>query len=213
MRCFSTAECGMSVMSSIKIDIQERVRFFRSFLANPRAVGAILPTSKKAVRDMLDMADFGQARCVAELGAGTGAYTEEVLKRLRPDARLLAFEVDRDLVETLSGRLDDPRLKVIHDSAENIGDYLSEGEKVDVIVSGLPFTSLPEKVNRNMFEQVRKVLAPDGVMVAIQYSTFAQKELERHFDSVRRRVSLVNVPPAFLFACSATLPQEAGERR
>jgi phospholipid N-methyltransferase len=213
MGCFSTAEYGMSVMSSIKIDIQERVRFFRSFLSNPRAVGAILPTSKKAVRDMLDMADFGQAHCVAELGAGTGAYTEEVLKRLRPDARLLAFEVDRDLVETLSGRLDDPRLEVIHDSAENIGDYLSEGEKVDVIVSGLPFTSLPEKVKRNMFEQIRRVLAPDGVMVAIQYSTFAQKELERHFGSIRRRVSLVNVPPAFLFACDAALPQEAGERR
>jgi phospholipid N-methyltransferase len=200
-------------MSSIKIDIQERIRFFRSFLANPRAVGAILPTSKKSVRDMLDMADFGQARCVAELGAGTGAYTEEILKRLRPNTRLLGFEVDHDLVETLSGRLADPRLEVIHDSAENIENYLSEGEKVDVIVSGLPFTSLPEKVKRNMFEQVKRVLAPDGVMVAIQYSTFAQKELERHFGSVRRRVSLANVPPAFLFACSAALPQEAGEQR
>ncbi len=199
-------------MSSIKIDIQERVRFFRSFLANPRAVGAILPTSKKAVRDMLDMADFRQARCVAELGAGTGAYTEEILKRLRPDARLLAFEVDRELVETLSGRLADPRLEVIHDSAENIENYLSEGEKVDVIVSGLPFTSLPEKVKRNMFEQVTHVLAPDGVMVAIQYSTFVQKDLKRYFASVRRRVSFVNVPPAFLFACSAPLPQEADER-
>ena len=199
-------------MSSIKIDIQERVRFFRSFLANPRAVGAILPTSKKAVRDMLDMADFGQARCVAELGAGTGAYTEEILKRLRPDARLLAFEVDRELVETLSGRLADPRLEVIHDSAENIENYLSEGEKVDVIVSGLPFTSLPEKVKRNMFEQIKQVLAPDGVMVAIQYSTFVQKDLERHFTSVRRRVSFVNVPPAFLFACSATRSREDGER-
>lgn len=198
-------------MSSIKIDIHERIRFFRSFLANPRAVGAILPTSKKAVRDMLDMADFGQARCVAELGAGTGAYTEEILKRLRPDARLLGFEVDQDLVETLSGRLSDPRLEVIHDSAENIENYLSEGEKVDVIVSGLPFTSLPEKIKQNMFEQVKRVLAPDGVMVAIQYSTFVQKDLERYFDSVRRRVSFVNVPPAFLFACSAPL-READER-
>ncbi|MBD0356082.1 MAG: methyltransferase domain-containing protein [Rubrobacter sp.] len=196
----------------MKIDIQERIRFFRSFLANPRAVGAILPTSKKAVRDMLDMADFGQARCVAELGAGTGAYTEEILKRLRPEARLLAFEVDHDLVETLSGRLADPRLEVIHDSAENIENYLSEGEKVDVIVSGLPFTSLPEKVKRNMFEQVKRVLAPDGVMVAIQYSTFVQKDLERYFSSVRRRVSFLNVPPAFLFACRGPLPREADER-
>jgi phospholipid N-methyltransferase len=199
-------------MSSIKIGIQERMRFFRSFLANPRAVGAILPTSKRAVRDMLDMADFGQARCVAELGAGTGVYTEEILRRLRPDARLLGFEVDQDLVETLSRRLSDPRLEVIYDSAENIENYLSEGEKVDVIVSGLPFTSLPEKVKRNMFERVKQVLAPDGVMVAIQYSTFAQKELERHFASVRRRVSLINVPPAFLFSCNSALPQEAGER-
>ena len=161
---------------------------------------------------MLDMADFGQARCVAELGAGTGAYTEEILKRLRPNTRLLGFEVDHDLVETLSGRLADPRLEVIHDSAENIENYLSEGEKVDVIVSGLPFTSLPEKVKRNMFEQVKRVLAPDGVMVAIQYSTFVQKDLERHFASVRRRVSFVNVPPAFLFACSAPLPGEVDER-
>ncbi len=199
-------------MSSIKIDIQERIRFFRSFLANPRAVGAILPTSKKAVRDMLDMADFGQARCVAELGAGTGAYTEEILKRLRPNTRLLGFEVDHDLVETLSGRLADPRLEVIHDSAENIENYLSEGEKVDVIVSGLPFTSLPEKVKRNMFEQVKRVLAPDGVMVAIQYSTMVQRDLSRIFASVRRRVSPLNVPPAFLFRCSAALPQGAPEK-
>jgi phospholipid N-methyltransferase len=49
-------------------------------------------------------------------------------------------------------------------------------------------------------------------MVAIQYSTFVQKDLERHFASVRRRVSFVNVPPAFLFACSAPLPGEVDER-
>jgi phospholipid N-methyltransferase len=101
---------------------------------------------------------------------------------------------------------------VIHDSAENIENYLSKGEKVDVIVSGLPFTSLPEKVKRTMFEQVKRVLAPDGVMVAIQYSTFVQRDLERYFASVRRRVSLVNIPPAFLFACSAPLSREADER-
>jgi phospholipid N-methyltransferase len=63
-----------------------------------------------------------------------------------------------------------------------------------------------------MFEQVKRVLAPDGVMVAIQYSTFVQKDLERHFASVRRRVSFVNVPPAFLFACSSPLPGEVDER-
>jgi phospholipid N-methyltransferase len=189
-------------------DIQERIRFFRSFLANPRQVGAILPTSRRAVRDMLDMADFAQARCVVELGAGTGVYTEEILPRLRPDARFLAFEVDPELVATLDGRFEDPRVQVINDSAENVGNYL-DGTKVDIIVSGLPFTSLPETVKRNIFEQIKQVLAPEGVMVAIQYSTMVQRDLRRIFASVRRRVSPLNVPPAFLFACSAALPQES----
>jgi phospholipid N-methyltransferase len=198
-------------MSGMKIDIREKVRFFRSFLANPRQVGAILPTSRRAVRDMLDMANFGQARCVVELGAGTGVYTEEILKRLRPDARFLAFELDPELVATLSERCDDPRLQVINDSAENVENYLN-GSKVDIIVSGLPFTSLPGPVKQNIFKQITRVLAPGGVMVAIQYSTMVQRDLDRTFASVRRRLSPFNVPPAFLFACSAALPQEAPER-
>ncbi len=192
-------------------DIQERLRFFRSFLANPRAVGAILPTSKRAVRDMLDMANLKQAWVVVELGAGTGVYTEEVLKRLRPDARFLAFEIDPELVSTLSGRFNDPRLRIIQGSAEHVEEYL-EGEKVNVIVSGIPFTSLPIQVRKNIFKEITQILAPDGVMVAIQYSTMVQRDLERYFASVRRRLSPLNVPPAFLFACSAAVPQEANKR-
>ena len=195
----------------MKRNIHERIRFFRSFLSNPRQVGAILPTSRRAVRDMLDMANFEQARYVVELGAGTGVYTEEIVGRLHPDARLLAFEVDPDLVATLDGRFEDPRIQVINDSAENVADYL-DGAKVDIIVSGLPFTSLPEPVKRNIFDQITRVLAPDGVMVAIQYSTMVQRDLSRIFASVRRRISPLNVPPAFLFQCSAALPQEASER-
>lgn len=196
---------------SMRKDIQERIRFFRSFLADPRAVGAILPTSRRAVRDMLDMADVDQARVVVELGAGTGVYTEEVLKRLRPDARFLAFEVDPNLVSTLSERFDDSRLEVIGGSAENVERYLG-GEKVDVVVSGIPFTSLPGPVKKNIFEEITRILAPDGAMVAIQYSMMVQKDLRRFFASVRRRFSPVNVPPAFLFRCSAAIPQEADGR-
>ncbi|HZG63590.1 MAG TPA: methyltransferase domain-containing protein [Rubrobacteraceae bacterium] len=189
-------------------DIQERIRFFRSFLANPRAVGAILPTSRRAVRDMLDMANLEQARLVVELGAGTGVYTEEVLKRLNSDARFLAFEIDPELVSALSRRLDDPRLRIINGSAESVEEHLA-GEKADVIVSGIPFTSLPVPVKKNIFKEITRILAPQGVMVAIQYSTMVQRDLERVFASVRRRLSPLNVPPAFLFACSAAKPQEA----
>lgn len=195
----------------MKRDIQERIRFFRSFLAHPRQVGAILPTSRWAVRDMLNMANLPEARHVVELGAGTGAYTGEILKRLRPDARFLAFEIDPDLAATLSERFeDDPRLEIINDSAANIEDYL-DGAKVDVIVSAIPFTSLPENAKQDVFKEVSRVLAPEGVMVQIQYSTVLQGELTRRFASVRRRVSPLNVPPAFLYACRAPRLQEVSQ--
>jgi phospholipid N-methyltransferase len=196
----------------MKVDVEEKVRFFRSFLANPRQVGAILPTSKRAVRDMLDMTNLPEARLVALLGAGTGAYLGEILKRLRPDARFLAFEIDPDLTATLSERFEDPRLEIINDSAENIEDYL-DGANVDVIVSAIPFTSLPKTARQNMLAEVSRVLAPDGVMVAIQYSPLVEKDLKRVFASVRRRISPLNVPPAFLFRCSASLPQKVGTQR
>ncbi len=186
--------------------IQERLLFLRSFLTHPRQVGAILPTSRHAVRDMLDMAAFTGVKCVVELGAGTGVYTREVLSRLPEGARFLAFEIDGNLAATLDSRFHDPRLRVIHDSAENLETYLN-GDRADIIVSGLPFTSLPLHVRRSILEQAREALAPAGVMLVLQYSPVIQRELRSSFGSVRRRVSLLNVPPAFLFACRKTKAQ------
>ena len=66
----------------------------------------------------------------------------------------------------------------------------------------LPFTSLEPALRRRILEELPRVLAPRGVALVIQYSPLIQSELRRLFPSVRRRISLLNVPPAFLFACS-----------
>ena len=181
--------------------IADRVRFLRAFAANPRQVGAILPTSRQAVRDMLDLGDVPGARLVVELGAGTGVQTGEILARMKPDARLVALEIDAGLARLLEERFDDPRLQVVCDSAENLQEHLS-GEAADVLVCALPFTSLEPGLRRRILESLPRVLAPSGVALVIQYSPLIQSELRRLFPSVRRRISLWNVPPAFLFACS-----------
>ena len=98
----------------MRANISERMQFLRSFLAHPRQVGAVLPTSRRAVGDMLDMADVPAAKLVVELGAGTGSHTGPILERLAPNARLFAFEIDPDLAGILRQRYDDdPRLEVV----------------------------------------------------------------------------------------------------
>src|SRR4051794_23323498 len=95
----------------VALDLAERLRFLRAFIAHPRQVGAILPTSRWAVRDMLDLADVPGAGLVVELGAGTGVSTGEVLARLKPGGRVLALEIDPRLAKILEERFPDPRLR------------------------------------------------------------------------------------------------------
>ena len=180
----------------------DRLRFLRAFAAHPRQVGAILPTSRYAVRDMLDLGDVAGARLVVELGAGTGVQTGEILARMKPGARLVALEIDPGLARLLEERFDDPRLQVVCDSAEHLSNHL-DGEQADVLVCALPFTSLEPGLRRRILDTLPKALAPRGTALVIQYSPLIQGELRRLFPSVRRRISLLNVPPAFLFACSA----------
>jgi phospholipid N-methyltransferase len=198
----TVAEALIGVSSVFKTN--ERGMFLRSFLADPRTVGALLPTSRRAVSDTLDLAPIQDAGLVVEFGAGSGVYTRELLRRMRPDARLLAFEVDPRLTAALEAEIDDPRLDLITGSAEHTERHLA-GNRPDVLVSALPFTSLPAAVRRSVLDISSSILAPGGVMLVLQYSPMIQRELERRFASVERSVSPLNLPPAFLFRCATPL--------
>ena len=181
--------------------VADRLRFLRAFVANPRQVGAVLPTSRYAVRDMLDLGDVPGAGLVVELGAGTGSQTAEVLARMKPDARLVALEIDPNLAKLLKERFDDPRVQVVCDSAENLHDHLG-GQKVDVLVCALPFTLAraraapadPRGAAAGAGAERRRpghpVLAadPEGAAPPVPLGPAAHLDLER--------------APAFLFACS-----------
>lgn len=180
--------------------LTDRLRFLAAFLAHPRQVGAVLPTSRTAVRGMLDLADVPGARLVVELGAGTGSQTAEVLARLAPDARLVSVEIDPKLAKVLENRFDDPRLQVVVGSAEQLADHLG-GQAADVIVSALPYTSLEPGLRGRILDVLPRCLAPDGDVVVIQYSPLMLGELRARFREVRWRVTPWNVPPAFLIGC------------
>ncbi len=184
----------------MRSSLVERALFLRAFLAHPRRVGAVLPTSRRAVADMLDMAPLETAQLVVELGAGTGSHTTAVLARMPAHARLIAFEIDPALADALRRKVPDPRLQVVVGSAEGVEEFLG-GQRPDVVVSALPFTSLPAGVGRVILQRAARVLAPGGTLLVLQYSRLLVPELSRLFTVLRRRVCLRNVPPAFLFAC------------
>lgn len=71
---------------------------------------------------------------------GGGGHSREILKRLGPEGRLIAFDQDRD---ALKNKIDDPRLLLIHQNFRMLRRYLRfyKYETVDGILADLGVSS------------------------------------------------------------------------
>ena len=119
-----------------------KLRFLAEYFKHFRVTGAVMPSSLSLCKKMTKYIDFSSANVIVELGSGTGVLTQLLLKKMHKDAVLYSFEVNDSFCKILN-KIEDPRLKVIHASAENIQHFISE---TDYVVSGLPLVSLPKDV-------------------------------------------------------------------
>ena len=178
------------------------LKFFMQSMRDWKTIGTPIPSSLTASRKMADPVDFGSARVVVELGAGSGPITKELLKRLHPEARLFVFERIKGFADLIR-EFDDPRLTVINDSAEKLLPILASYgvEKVDAVISTLPLALMEKEVRENIFLAVSKILHPGSPYVQIQYSLLSRRELKKSFSRVDLRFTLLNFPPSFFYTC------------
>ncbi len=172
---------------------------FKNFLKDVR-VGAVVPTSHVAVKRLCSRIDFDRARVVVEYGPGTGAFSKFILRRMSPESKLILIEINPEFCEILR-RIDDPRIHVFQDCAEDIGRILKEcGETVaDYMISGIPFSILNKKLRDRILENTRDALSPQGKFLVYQYSNFMKKCLQQYFGEVATDFAILNVPPLFIF--------------
>ncbi|CDF58541.1 class I SAM-dependent methyltransferase [Thermobrachium celere] len=179
--------------------------FISQFIKNPNFTGAILPSSKKLCKKMMEGIDFNKAECIVEYGPGTGVFTEELIKRRKKDTILIAIEYNEEFYDILVNKFSGvDNLFIINDSAENIKEYLKvlEINKVDYIVSGLPFTSLPSEVAENILRNTKEILSIHGVFITFQYTLLKLKLFRRYFNLITLKRTFLNVPPAYVLICN-----------
>ena len=145
---------------------------------------------------MLDRVDWENARFIAELGAGTGVFTREIVKRARPDAKILVFEIDPALQKMI-------RDENLREVVEGVKAYMNDNgiTELDFVISSLPFTVLPPKMTVRILNAVLKALKPDGHFVAYQYSSIMKHVLRKKFSHMKTRFVMFNIPPAFVYDC------------
>lgn len=177
--------------------------FARNFLRHPRMLGSVIPSSRFLIESLLAPVDWARARVIVEYGPGVGGITAEVLRRMRPDARLLAIETNGDFVCFLERSFPDARLTVVHDSAANAEAVLARlgHARADYVISGVPFSTMPAELRDSILRATHRVLGSGGLFLVYQFSSRVLADLRRIFARVGRGFEPLNVLPAQLFFC------------
>ena len=127
---------------------------------------------KILAKKMVDVIDFNKAKCIVELGLVQGFY-KEIMKRKKKETIFLLIEINEVFCKELKRKFkNEQNVIVVHGSAENIKKYMEEFhiEYVDYVLSGLPFTSLPEEVSKRILNNVMEAIHENGEFITFQYS-------------------------------------------
>lgn len=181
-----------------------RINFLIEYFKSPRTIGAVAPSSKKLAEKMVSSIDFKSAQCIIEYGPGTGVFTDKLIESKKRDTILILAECNEEFCKQLAERYSDyDNVVIVNDSAENIYKYLEEYkiEKVDYIVSGLPFTSLPKSVSNKILDNTRDILKEDGIFITFQYTLLKKGYISSYFKDISYERVISNVPPAYVLKC------------
>ena len=173
--------------------------FLREWIVNPQRTGAVAPSSPQLAAAMARWLPRDPESYVLELGPGTGAVTDALLKRgLRQD-RLVAIERNPTLAKLLRKRF--PRAQIIDGDAWELDVLLADLPRqvtsVGAIISSLPLANFTGEEAEALAGKIRQVLEPQGTWV--QYTYHIHKRRSRGSSSFKLRASKIvwfNLPPA-----------------
>lgn len=175
--------------------------FLEGFLEHPVMVGAVIPSSRRTVEKMLGPVDWDECRLFVEYGPGVGTFCRPVLDRLRRDGTLIVIDTNPLFIDYLKATIADSRFIPVLGSAADVEDIVrAHGfDHADYVLSGLPFSTLPEGVGPAIIAATHRVLRPGGAFLVYQYTARARDFMARQFKRIDAGISLWNMPPCTLF--------------
>jgi phospholipid N-methyltransferase len=180
----------------------------REFLRSPRLVGSAFPASRYLVDRLFEPVDWARAKVVVEYGPGSGPLTRAMLQQMPRESRLVTIDVSPHFTRHLQRTINDPRLIAVTASAASVVDILDRHGlgTADMIVTGIPFSTLSDELGMQIMDASAQVLAPGGQLLAYQMRTAVAALLERRFGAVRKSYVWRNIPPCHLYWASHPQP-------
>ncbi len=155
--------------------ISEYSTFLREFGRAFDTTGALLPSGRFLARALARplREHAGGPMRILEVGPGTGAVTQEIVRHVRPEDRLHIVELNERFVSVLRRRFDiEPRFRRVAEQTSIFHapvQALRLEEPYDYIVCGLPFNNFPAELVETIFGHLIGMLRPGGCMTFFEY--------------------------------------------
>jgi phospholipid N-methyltransferase len=174
--------------------------FFRGFLEHPRMVGSIIPSSRNTIDKMLAPVKWNECKLFVEYGPGVGTFCRPVLDRLPRDGALLVIDTNPLFIDYLKSTIRDSRFHPVLGSAEDVEAIVQAlgYDKADYVLSGLPFSTLPEGVGQAIAAATHRVVRRGGAFLTYQFRASARDLTARYFKRIETGFAWWNIPPCLL---------------
>jgi phospholipid N-methyltransferase len=179
----------------------------RKFVSHGTAIASFSPSSRFLARSMVRGIDWVKAKCVVELGAGTGPITKELIRAASPTTKLVIVERDPDFCRLLRDKF--PTYDIVEGDACRLDEILAARsiKRADHVISGLPLPSFPTAVRDSVIRMSAKVLGPEGEFRQITNMPWIYQGLYKsYFRDVSFKLVPLNLPPGGVYFCKGYQP-------
>jgi phosphatidylethanolamine/phosphatidyl-N-methylethanolamine N-methyltransferase len=171
--------------------------YFRRFLKHPARLASLTPSSQALGRLVAQQVRRGPEEYVVELGCGTGAITRGLLASGVPPERLIAVDLDAELLAVL--REEFPEITALECDAARLSQHLPPDVvgKVGTVICGIPVSLLSREEQSALRDEMFVLMPPGRRFLAYTHrpvSPLPRRELGLVGECLAR--TLRNLPPA-----------------
>jgi phosphatidylethanolamine/phosphatidyl-N-methylethanolamine N-methyltransferase len=171
--------------------------YFRRFLKHPARLASLTPSSQALGRVVAQQVRRGHDEYVVELGCGTGAITRGLLASGVPPEKLIAVDLDTELLAVL--REEFPDITALECDAAQLTQHLPPDVvgKVGTVICGIPVSLLPRAQQRALRDEMFALMPPGRRFLAYTHrltSPLPEDGLDLKGERLAR--TLRNLPPA-----------------